>query len=117
MEALNYCRQIATQFSELLASGRGHTPPAVQALLRRIVEQCDQAQKFQLPVNGELLDDPDLRALDETEPLRLPFPSVALEFKPERDTIYPLEAEPVSKVCIFATERAEDEVIVIDTAV
>jgi len=38
------------------------------------------AEKFLLPDGGRILVDPELRALDETMPLQLPYPVVALEY-------------------------------------
>ncbi len=48
---------------------------------REAKAQLPSAVHFTLPVGGIILDDPQLRALSETEDLYLPFPSMTLEFK------------------------------------
>lgn len=82
METLNFCRQIRKQIENMKLTGmydRMYTHmPSVS--LHSLLEP---AVKFTLPVNGALIDDKNLRALDEIEDLRLPFPIVALEFQRE----------------------------------
>lgn len=43
------------------------------------------SQKFILPRGGFLLEDESLRAIDEAMELRLPFPTIALEYQANRD--------------------------------
>jgi hypothetical protein len=66
------------QFSEMLTS------PLLKPSTKRYVLQCltlaSLATKFILPPGGHLIEDNELRAIDESEPLKLPFRSVALEY-------------------------------------
>ena len=79
MEALNFCRQIRKQMDIVTRGGayakmlKEH-PYVVNAVMLPF------AVKFVLPPGGEVIDDPDLRGVDEDTALCLPFPSVALEF-------------------------------------
>lgn len=45
------------------------------------LELAAKASKFLLPPGGRLFDDKEFKALDESEPLRLPFPVIALEYE------------------------------------
>lgn len=78
-QALNYCRQMTKQFREMTAV------PSLPEMLRERMLHCITlaavSEKFLLPAGGYLIDDQDLRALDESERLRLPFPSIALEYQ------------------------------------
>lgn len=44
------------------------------------MESLPSAEKFILPHGGLMSDDPEYRALDETEELKLPFPTIAIEY-------------------------------------
>lgn len=89
MQHLNYCRQLA-----LMAKKAGTT---------ELAALCDRAQKFILPFGGSLLEDPHMRALDESLPLRLPHPVIALEFQGE-----PIgDDKGASKRVILCEERSE----------
>jgi hypothetical protein len=68
---MNYCRQALLQW---------RSDPAAPAVLRPLGELLSMAHKFLLPPGGVLLEDGDLKAVDETLPLRLPFPVIALEY-------------------------------------
>lgn len=68
MEHLNYCRQMLRQ-----------------GMTRRTMAAAMVAQKFILPRGGFLLEDESLRAIDETMELRLPFPTIALEYQSSKD--------------------------------
>lgn len=74
----NYCRQMLSQHKAMAAVP--NLEPEKRASVDHTIDLCRASQKFILPLNGELLPDADLRALDESEPLRLPHPFVALEF-------------------------------------
>lgn len=54
--------------------------PEKMAVIDHVIDLCRASQKFLLPENGFLLPDAELRALDESIPLRLPHPFLALEF-------------------------------------
>lgn len=105
-EHLNHCRQIVKQYSHLLEI-TGPTPPE-KTSYRHAIDLCYASQKFILPDGGQLLADPELRALDETLPLRLPHRFIALEYKPIKkpDNAYEAwETEKSSKRVVFARER------------
>lgn len=108
MEHLNYCRQMVKQFTETMEkrrapieeSGRRHF-----VALSAAIDLAQMSQKFILPDGGLLLDDHEFRALDEDEPLSLPHPFIALEYR--RDKTACLEPWEVasSKAIVFARQR------------
>ena len=79
MEHLNYSRQLVRQCMDLL------TVPGIEhdrrALLSSVVDLHGSSTKFILPDGGRLYDDNEFRALDESVPLRLPYPCIALEYQ------------------------------------
>jgi hypothetical protein len=86
-EHLNLCRQFRQEFASLQAALGGRTPKDERSrdLFERLRKSSDlmrDAVKFALPVGGRTLDDRQYKAMDENEPLRLPFPMVALEYIP-----------------------------------
>lgn len=96
----NFCRQLLAQVLPELQ--RGHEPSGIYT------SACDlaqKAQKFMLPLTGRLLDDKQFRALDETQPLRLPFSVIALEFF--ADVKSTLESGTSSKRIVIAQEEAD----------
>lgn len=78
MERLNYCRAIRKQYLDWIQrpSLRGEPMGGV----RHIIDLCEASQKFALPAGGVFLMDPEWRALDDSEPLKLPYQFVALEY-------------------------------------
>jgi len=78
MEHTNYCRQLLAQFKAMAAVPS--VEPEKKAVVDHVIDLCRASQKFMLPDNGKLLVDYELRALDDSVPLRLPHPFVALEF-------------------------------------
>lgn len=78
VEHLNYCRQMLAQFKAMAAVP--NIEPEKRAVVDHTIDLCRASQKFLLPENGRLLPDNELRALDDSEPLRLPHPFIALEF-------------------------------------
>lgn len=99
MQHLNYCRQMTKQFRELTA-----IPSMSEAMRERMLHCISLAavsEKFILPVGGYLLEDYELRALDEAERLHLPFPSIALEYQcaPDSDA-----GRSSTKRIVFASE-------------
>jgi len=101
---LNYCRNMVAQFTTL----RGVPQTDNEGFhFRRAwaVALAGRSQKFMLPDSGELLDDIEFRALDETRPLRLPFPRIALEYHTAGNV---LAGDVVStKRIVFAYERKD----------
>ena len=80
MEHLNSCRQAVKFFSKHLE--KQMVRPESIALYRQVLEDLSGSQKFLLPDGGRLHDDKKFKLLDETQPLRLPFPSIAIEYTP-----------------------------------
>lgn len=77
VQHLNFCRQARQQIMEMLLSPRlrdGFREP-----LSHAVDLIAASQKFILPDGGRIIDDPELKALDD-ETLSLPYEFVALEF-------------------------------------
>jgi hypothetical protein len=85
-------------------------PDANHAMLRNAIYMADSSQKFILPDGGRLYDDKELKCLDETQPIRLPFPIIALEYS--RNAPLPTENQSTeakcSKAIIFAREFNND---------
>lgn len=75
---LNYCREMVKQFNEwaLIPS----IPREQKQFHSHCIDLAHASQKFILPDGGRLYDDPEYRALDESEPISLPFPLIAIEF-------------------------------------
>lgn len=116
MQPLNYSRQMAKQFIE----DRRHEGVALE--LRAYKEVCialaAKAQHFYLPDGGRLYDDPEFRALDPSQPLRLPFPVVSIEFSRSPEwlgthqwTNRAADVTQPRKGLLFAEERADQIVI------
>lgn len=79
MEHLNYCRQLTKWCKAMLEE------PSLdregRAILGNVVGLHGASTKFILPAGGRLFDDRQYRALDESEPLRLPYACIALEYE------------------------------------
>ena len=79
MEHLNYCRKILLQFKAMSKI------PSIEAeqksKIDHVIDLCRASSKFLLPENGKLLPDDELRALDESIPLKLPYTFTALEYE------------------------------------
>ncbi len=105
LDHLNFCRQIRAQQSRMIVSVDGNQ---TMALMEHYANLAETAQKFILPDGGYLLEDPDLRALDDNEPLRLPFPSIALEYVADESHIESDQTNAPKRV-IFAREVGTHE--------
>jgi hypothetical protein len=80
VQHLNYSRQFAKFILETYAKIKN--PDNYQKRLAfRALTLHRNSVKFLLPNGGRPLYDPYLRALDDTVPLRLPFPCIALEYE------------------------------------
>lgn len=114
MEHLNFCRALVKQCSEIL------TAPSLSALARaelsHAMDLCRASRKFMLPDGGKMLYDAELRGLDETQKLRLPYPFIALEY---RATGTEFRDKMPKKSCIrrIIFARESEYGIVITTAV
>lgn len=113
MQPLNYCRQMVKQFSETI-SGPGF-PAENRRILSHCIDLATASQKFLLPDGGRLYDDPEYRALDETEPLHLPYKFVALEYQRTKLPAGPSGNISSGKAIVFARER--DDAIVVTPVV
>jgi hypothetical protein len=92
MQHLNYCRQLIKQFS----TETQILEPLLKDFKSHCVDLAKTSQKFILPDGGRFYDDPELKALDETEKLHLPFPCIAIEFTRSKEylaTLPPKSAE------------------------
>lgn len=78
-EHLNYSRQLMKQFKTLASVPNIQTEE--RATIEHVIDLCRASEKYMLPENGELLPDTELRALNESEPIRLPHKFVSLEFQ------------------------------------
>lgn len=108
MEHLNYCRQMVKQFSNTIAIP--NFPEENRGILSHAIDLAQASQKFLLPEGGRLYDDPEYRALDESEPLRLPYPFIALEYT-RRCHAANEEGFKSTKAILFAREM--DDAIVL----
>lgn len=103
MEPLNFCRQMRTQFLATLK--QNDIAPISRKLLSHCVDLAACSQKFIMPENGRLFDDPEYRGLDENEPLNLPYPFIALEYT-RSAAAEVLEGEVAcTKALVFAREQ------------
>jgi hypothetical protein len=78
MEPLNFCRQVTKQYSKLIQIPS--LDETLRARMSHVLDLAAASQKFMLPDGGLLMDDPELRAIDEKIDLRLPHKFIALEF-------------------------------------
>ncbi len=85
VEHLNYCRQFTKQ--ALAMTAIPSLPELDHAKMLHALDLCRISQKFILPNGGHLLQDTELRALDETERLRLPHQFIALEYLATKENI------------------------------
>lgn len=106
MHHLNLCRQMTKNMSSLV-----NMPSLSRELLpvlRHMMDLSAASEKFLLPVNGKLIDDPQYRGLDGDAPLRLPYDFVALEFeleeKDREETEIPGVLEKTNAMIVFARQ-------------
>lgn len=105
MQHLNYCRQMVKQLTPFL--GIPNFPAELKRMGSHALDLAGASTKFMLPETGRLYDDPDYRALDETEELNLPFDFVALEYS--RRTVSQMNGPVLStKAIVFARQRADE---------
>ena len=80
MEHLNYCRQFISKVESTPQSAIDSNPE-IWKKGKTIADLLKAAMKFILPKNGIVHDDDEFRGIDNSRPLRLPFPKIALEFQ------------------------------------
>lgn len=108
----NFCRSMAKQFMETLGRAFPPVPEITRKVISNAMDLYTASQKFILPEDGRLLDDPAFKALDETRPLNLPFPFIALEYTNQIKHINQGES-PSSKRIVFARDREDGIVMTI----
>lgn len=108
MEHLNYCRQMVKQFSNAIETP--NFPEKNRIFLSHAIDLAQASQKFILPDGGRLYNDPEYRALDESKPLKLPYPFIALEYS-RLGNSENKEWVKTSKAILFARERDNDIVL------
>jgi len=108
MEHMNYSRQLAKCCMGMLS-----TPGFDQekrAFVSSIVYLHSISTKFLLPDGGRLYDDLELRALDESVPLRLPYPYLCLEY--HSDGRVRAKDKPVGLINGVPQYEQDDDVLV-----
>ena len=110
MEPLNYCRSFHKQqllFNTVVAKKELTPAQRVEVEFAATLDDLiNVGQKIMLPPGGSVMADDPLRALDETLPLRLPFPVTILEYQIIDKGSYERTAPGhVSKVIVIARER------------
>lgn len=96
MQHTNYCRQA---IPVLMAIERRHPQDDVRREAALAINTISDAKKFLIPAGGRILPDAELRALDTSGSLSLPFKVLALEY-----TV----GESKQRRITLATERDED---------
>jgi hypothetical protein len=102
MEHLNFCRNLTKQYASLADIPSFNATD--RARMHHAMDLAAASQKFLLPDGGLLMDDPELRAIDGTETLRLPHKFIALEFLHADDED---RQDVLTKRIVFARERDE----------
>lgn len=103
---LNYCRSMVKQFTCSIAIPG--FPPENKRMLSHAIDLAQASKKFIMPSGGRLFDDKELKALDETEALRLPYPMIAMEYEQTIQNDYDEAMGRMSKSSkriVFARER------------
>ena len=88
-QELNHSRQLYIRCGEILAWADSiRKEYGNSAELDQCLQNCDLARsmhihsvKFMLPPGGRIFDDNSFKGLDESLPLHLPFPTIALEYR------------------------------------
>lgn len=96
LQHTNYCRQA---IPVLRAMERQHPREDVRREATLAVNAISDAKKFLIPNGGRILPDAELRALDTSGRLSLPFPVIALEYTDNKSK---------QRRITLATERSED---------
>lgn len=127
MGPLNYSRQLASNCLDSLEVP--DIEPWKRRLFSAVVSLHEKSTKFMLPDGGRIFDDIELRSLDETVTLRLPFPKIALEYHSNGrirnsddpiglvDGVYQYESDSfisAPKRIVYATEK--DGFIIVNIA-
>ena len=106
MEALNFCRQIKKAYAD--PSARDYIKKKLPKMpLDALIGALDEAVKFTLPDDGEIIEDPKLKGLNDIAELHLPYKSIVLEFvliyaKLKKIVVYAVEYETSIYVNVWA---------------
>ncbi len=77
MQALNYCRQARYDLTEKILP---RADEKMAGEIHHLLSAMQRAVKFIMPNGGRIFADKQLRGLDENQTLRLPFPTIVLEY-------------------------------------
>jgi hypothetical protein len=92
------------QFSEQVDNKA--IPQKTRERMKECIELANESQKFMLPEGGAFYDDPEYKAIDDSERVRLPFKNICLEY--HRDKPEKFDGDWwSSKALIFASEIEE----------
>lgn len=101
-QPLNYSRQFVAQFGPLVE--RDEIPEIHRDRAKYAIGWLREAVKFSLPPYGAIIDDKRLKALDDCDTARQPFPVIAIEYEaPEMS-----EPEPVRYYNMETGETFDD---------
>ena len=95
MEHMNYCRQATKPLQD---AERTHSDEVVRRECGMALNAMAKAAKFMLPDGGRLLPDAELRGLEGSDLISLPFPVLAIEYRDSGG----------GKRITLATQREED---------
>ena len=104
--ALNYTSACVDDLTKLAAALDAASMPHSSIAVRSVLSTMREAQHFVLPDGGRILDD-NLRGLRGNR-IRLPFPSVTLEYFVGQS--HDPNGEPSSRRIVIATEQTYDEI-------
>jgi hypothetical protein len=102
----NYSRNMVRQFEPYLSKTDKAFTPFWNAL-----HLARKAKKFMLPDGGRVYEDKTFRALDESEPLHLPFPCIALEYASDKSKTPRAGETASSKRIVFVREESDSIVL------
>lgn len=88
-QVLNYCRQVRKMFDKKILSLESYVGDEADevkgVLLAYKMLANKKAVKFNLPINGIIIDDPEFKGLDTLSEVRLPYPNIILEYERSDD--------------------------------
>lgn len=109
MEHYNFSRQLVKDAMAFL--GKYDSPPKkiegdfTFYAYRQAAAMALDSQKFMLPEDGIIMDDINLRAIDETKIINLPFKTIALEYRVKDSEEEARRGMFLRKRVVFATEK------------
>lgn len=109
--ALNYCRQYLQFASKYGWIEPERVDPYYADLVESVPKMFKETEKITLPKGGMLFYDPDLKALDTTIPLRLPYPAIVLEHEGQ-NWKHPDKPANFNKTIILAKEMTTADGVV-----